>query len=361
VAFGRLETLREETIMPSNRSSVGETSQRLGHNGTSALLSRGLISLLLATWGCNTAVTEDVPGLDILGPMGAYGGGVGFQKDGERHVAPRGKIGRGVAKRNGSGKTLKRDGKADPKPKDSGTQMHEKALAPPSDLDAVYGTVWPYDPNVSILVTWQDNSDTETGFEIQRAGPIFPSSPVRDSDFRTIAYVTAGKEEYRVSYRVPPLPYRYRVRAYARAGGSYGTGTQLRSRRKGRPEYSSWAKPCSAQQSGGDYVVPRALATPTNVRADVESSGSGPRVVVRWQDNARGESGFTVLRYDLYYGGDGLVSYLPVDGENTEVLRDPWPVYPGHRYRYTVQARQGDYGMPVNSEPSEYSRTVTIR
>jgi len=79
-------------------------------------------------------------------------------------------------------------------------------------------------PNSRIWVIWQDNSNNEQGFKIERRTPpeIAPASTyaVIDYDFRQIATVGANINTYLDQNLQPNTRYEYRVRAYNSAGNS---------------------------------------------------------------------------------------------------------------------------------------------
>jgi hypothetical protein len=112
--------------------------------------------------------------------------------------------------------------------------------------------------NNSIRLTWQDNSNNETGFRVERSVAGGGFSQVAEVGQNAAAYTDSGLSEGTL--------YRYRVRAYNSAGNS---------------SYSNTAETTSF------------LNTPTNLTVTAVTAGS---VTLSWTDNSGRESGYRIER-----------------------------------------------------------------
>src|SRR5205085_6625239 len=116
-----------------------------------------------------------------------------------------------------------------------------------------------------INLTWQDNSDNEDGFRIERA--------TGSSDaFSEIASVGAGVTSYSSTGLSASTLYRYRVRAHGTAG------------------YSDYSNVASATTQAS---APNPPAPPSNLTANAVST---TETDLTWQDNAGNEDGFRIER-----------------------------------------------------------------
>ncbi|MCY3714372.1 MAG: fibronectin type III domain-containing protein [Gemmatimonadetes bacterium] len=130
--------------------------------------------------------------------------------------------------------------------------------ASPSDLSASARS------SSSIRLSWDDRSDNETGFKIERR-----LSSGSDSDFRQIGTANAGAELYTDSGLSASTGYTYRVRAYNSAGNSGYSGTASATTRDSLP------------------------SAPSSLTATAKSSS---RIDLGWKDTSNNESGFKIER-----------------------------------------------------------------
>jgi subtilisin family serine protease len=169
----------------------------------------------------------------------------------------------------------------------------------PSTLSA-YSTAWD-----TILVDWQDNSNNELGFEIQRKDQ-YQSSFIHhnSSDLNSTSYV---------SFQDKPIDpaqgrtYTYRVRATNKAGASSFTNTA---------------------DASIPYTVP---AAPTDLAAP---EAVYPNVHLEWMDNANNELTFSLERRRH---GTGAFSVIATIGANVTSYIDS-DVHIGYTYDYRVRA-----------------------
>ena len=130
--------------------------------------------------------------------------------------------------------------------------------ASPSDLSASARS------SSSIRLSWDDRSDNETGFKIERR-----LSSGSDSDFRQIGTANAGAESYTDSGLSASTGYTYRVRAYNSAGDSGYSGSASATTRDSLP------------------------SAPSSLTATAKSSS---RIDLGWKDTSNNESGFKIER-----------------------------------------------------------------
>ncbi len=169
----------------------------------------------------------------------------------------------------------------------------------------------------SIALAWQDNADTETGFELERKGP-------GEWEFTALAALPADTTAYVDA--TPPLTqgavYEYRVRAFNGSGAS------------------GWSNVVS-QQTG------RVPSAPTNLRL-LEAGAS--TATIAWNDNADNEVAYVVeMRSDP--ADPWLVR--AVLGADVTTLHDAG-LESGRTYSYRVRA-ENDAGVsawlgPISAE-----------
>jgi hypothetical protein len=169
-----------------------------------------------------------------------------------------------------------------------------------------------------IKLTWQDNSDNEDGFKIER-------KVGTSGTWSQIKTVGANEEEYTDSRLNPNTTYYYRVRAYNSAGNS---------------SYSN-------EDSATTYdVVPNA---PSNLEAEALSSS---QIKLTWRDNSTNETGFKIERK---VGTSGTWSQIKTVGANEEEYTDSSELSPNTTYYYRVRA----YNSVGNSSYSNEDDATT--
>ncbi|MDI6792863.1 MAG: fibronectin type III domain-containing protein, partial [bacterium] len=163
---------------------------------------------------------------------------------------------------------------------------------PPTGLIAVASS------SSSISLTWQDNSDNETGFKIERKS--------EGRTYSEIAALRANTKTYSDSGLEPNTPYFYRVRAYNQVGNS---------------AYSNEA-------ANVTWDIPP--SPPTDLKTTVVDSVS---VDLKWQDNSDNETGFKIEKKK-----EGKIWFLIGDvGEDIKTYSD-LNIEPGAVYYYRVMA-----------------------
>ena len=140
--------------------------------------------------------------------------------------------------------------------------------------------------SIQIDLSWQDNSDNEDGFRIQRkmgAG----------GSYSTIATLGTNTTSYHDSGLNPSTVYYYRVQAY----NSYGSG------------YSVWSAEANTSTSAPAISAP---IMPSNLTATAVSS---TQINLAWQDNSTNEDGFKI--YQSSTGAVGSYYHLATVAANT--------------------------------------------
>lgn len=170
-------------------------------------------------------------------------------------------------------------------------------LDSPSDLDAKP------DSNNTITLTWKDNSDGETGFEIWRR--VYGTSTY-------ILYAKVGRNETRYTDKDAQsgVQYYYRVRAYLNQGELY----------------SGYAATVSA---GVDIIDP-----PDDLAYDYVSDTT---ITLTWDDNSDDESGFRIERR---IGQDGDWQQIATVSRNTESYKYTG-LNPNVKYFFRIRAYNG--------------------
>jgi hypothetical protein len=149
-------------------------------------------------------------------------------------------------------------------------------VLPPISPDGLAYAISGSGNNAHVVLTWNDNSITETAFVIQSmdwtgkwtdVGSVL--SPLNQAN-------THGSRSYTVpgTYN-PNAGYRYRVAAQNTVG--YGSGFPT----------------MTAQSISSPVTVGTVPLAPTNLMATLQA---GPKVVLTWRDNAVNESGFVIER-----------------------------------------------------------------
>jgi fibronectin type 3 domain-containing protein len=153
----------------------------------------------------------------------------------------------------------------------------------------------------SVLVSWNDNSAAETGFEVERGN----GSP--GQGFALVATQPPNSTSYLDTAVVPEKTYSYRVRV-AGAGGK------------------------SAYTAEAPVTTP--LAAPTSVQIE---GTSDTEVTLAWDDNSTSETGFEIVRG----AGCPALTFAPLatTGTNVTAFVDD-TVLPEHSYTYRIRAVQ---------------------
>lgn len=192
--------------------------------------------------------------------------------------------------------------------------------AAPSNLTAV--VISP----TQVDVSWSDNSDNETGFEVVRFNP----------DGTTNNFQIPGNNSSQVTWNdqfnfAPGQVYSYQVKAY----NSYGS--------------SAYSQPAVV-------ITPTSnpsLSQPPDAPSGLTATASGTSIILNWIDNSTNEDNFLMVRKE----GNGL--WLPMQsvilGPNTTSYTDTG-LSPGSTYSYKVWATNvfGD-----SSESNEVNATIS--
>lgn len=179
----------------------------------------------------------------------------------------------------------------------------------PSDLKSVGAT------SNSVSLSWADNSDNETGFEVQRlnsSGTLL-KSVIRGANSKT--YTDLNLQ--------PSTTYKYRIRAVNSAGNS----------------------PFSNTITSTTLVLVTAPSSPTGLKANTVTSNS---VTMSWTDNSDNESGFKVERLD---NSGALLQVINLNANTTSYVDKN--LSENSSYQYRVQAYNSDGS-------SGYSNTILI-
>ncbi len=159
------------------------------------------------------------------------------------------------------------------------------AAAPASTTPAAPSNVVATAPSATqVTLTWNDNSDNETGFNIERQ--------TGSGAFTLIASVGAGVTSYSDTSVAPSTQYTYRVIATNEVGDSgYATS--------------------SAVTTPAQVTAP---AAPSNVNATAITSN---KVEVTWTDNSDDETGFAI---DQSTSGGSFTQIGTVSAQHDELL-----------------------------------------
>jgi len=170
---------------------------------------------------------------------------------------------------------------------------------------------------VAIDLAWNDNTDDETGFEIERC------TGSGCSDFTLLATVVADTTTYADSSLAPNTTYRYRVRAYKTATAAWKTA------------YSATAETTTSVQAPEFF----SSGTPNTTQIDLT-----------WIDNTVSETGFELERCMGSGCSDfSLLASLAADSTSYSDTT----VCAGQKYRYRIRAvKSGDWNSPY-STPTE--------
>lgn len=168
--------------------------------------------------------------------------------------------------------------------------------ASPSNLQVISVT------SNSINIKWNDNSDVETAFEVERMGPT--------DNIRKTIRVGANSTTYSDIGLASNSSYTYWIRAYNTTGG-----------------FSAYTSPVQATTQGP--------AIPLNAPSGLTSTGFTEKSIsIQWNDNSSNENGFLITR-TLALDPDSVVN-IYVDA-NTTVFTDD-SLASNTTYIYTVKA-----------------------
>lgn len=170
-----------------------------------------------------------------------------------------------------------------------------------------------------IMLDWQDNSDDENGFKIERSLNGVSFSEIDEVGQNVTSYFDQGLDRNTTYY--------YRVRAFKVAGS--------------KNKYSDYSNTAS------DTTFNEIPAAPTNLETIVYSTSTGTWVQVYWQDNADNEDGFKVER------GLNGIDFDQIATTTYSYYAD-WDVEAGQTYYYRARA----YNEAGNSEYSNIASST---
>ncbi|MDG6774815.1 S8 family serine peptidase [Thiomicrorhabdus sp. ZW0627] len=195
----------------------------------------------------------------------------------------------------------------------------------PSLLTAPSGLTAAVDGS-DVTLTWQDNTDNETGYVVERATKI-------RGKYSFDAIATLGQDAVAfVDMGVPIGTYQYRIYAYNSSKQAYSETIQVK---------------VDTTTSTQPPPVPGALAAPSGLSASL----NGNQVTLSWTDNSDGEDGFYIER-GLKDRNKILYQRVGTVGADTTGFTDTLSA-PG-TYYYQVQAYRG-------GEVSAYSNSDSVR
>jgi len=167
-----------------------------------------------------------------------------------------------------------------------------------------------------VRLTWRDNSNDETGFEIQRR--------LRESTgYTTVARLPANVTTFTDKGLSPKTAYTYRVRAVDTPG----------------QRVSDWSNEASVT------TLEETVAAPSDLRARAISS---QQIQLTWKDNSSNEAGFEVWRVREGEERFALVKKVPA---NTAAYTDAG-LQPQTTYTYVVRAYTASGTRSANSNPA---------
>ena len=173
-----------------------------------------------------------------------------------------------------------------------------------------------------VALAWEDNSDNEDGFQIERC------TGVGCTGFTPLTSVGPNVRTYLDGGLTPGTVYSYRVRAYNAGGGSGFSNTASRA-------------------------TPGAPVAPSSLVAAVVSAS---QINLTWQDNSSNEDGFQVERCT----GVGCTGFTPLTSVGSNVRTYPdGGLTAGTVYMYRVRA-YGAGGSSVYSNTAIATTRVTI-
>ena len=192
--------------------------------------------------------------------------------------------------------------------------LEEETLAAPSNLRFAKHS------STGFILTWEDNSDNESGFFIER------STTSTSTGFVRFATAAANSTSYTVSSRelVTGQMYWYRVRAYN------STETSLYS---------------NVISSVFKETLP---AAPSNLRAAKQSSD---KLILTWEDNSDNESGFSI-ESSTTSSSTGFVPFAKTAANSTSYVVGNRELATGQMYWYRVRAYNSAGNSPYSNTDS---------
>ena len=189
-------------------------------------------------------------------------------------------------------------------------------------------------PETDVLISWNDNSDNESGFEIERS--------TDQTSWTRIRTASAGTTSIRDSDGlVPSTLYYYRVRAFATAGGD--------------TFHSGYSNTDSA------FPVAPNIGAPFNCLASRDNTTAELDVIITWSDASDNETGFEILRStdQVNWATAGIT------GPNVQTFRDVWcglmpEVLYSYRVRATLQAGHESFASGVSNIDTSLIPTPVI-
>ena len=158
-----------------------------------------------------------------------------------------------------------------------------------------------------MVLTWKDNTSTESGFKVERKLP-------GETVWTTITWLSANTTAYNIYNLTPYVKYLYRVRVYSYSGNIDSFSEEIE-------------------------VSTGLPAAPTNVKAEAVSAA---QVKVTWTDNAYNETGYRIERrlekstsVQVFQVAAGVTQYLDKD------------LYANSPYLYRVVAINNNGSVPA--------------
>jgi FtsP/CotA-like multicopper oxidase with cupredoxin domain len=210
--------------------------------------------------------------------------------------------------------------------------MHAVAFAvPPKAPSNLTGNLLGSGANRRVVLNWNDNSTTETGFTVQRA--VSSAGP-----WSTLANLPPDSTSYTDPIGNTNNAYYYKVTAFNTVGDTETPGF---------PTLTVDSEASNVVRLGQNEILPP--VAPTNLTATRINAG---RVLVRWRDNANNETGFVLERSENSGNFTPIATVRPRFSTGIVNYSDT-TVQAGNSYTYRVAA--------VNEAgTSAYSNTASV-